>query len=249
MIHSNGKNQYKDNRFSFWEWSAPILQTPEEVMQKFHELRLQGRVVKDIIAVGMGYNWRENGIDDTVYNALDQLEPEEKAQIPNPDDFLPDGLKLGCFTELDEPLLIVFEDGDVLAISFDEGSCVRMDLNTVPVDIEPGINFKTFHAGRLFKEAIGKHIIAADVMSSTEEPEFTGSHGLTLEEQSAYIIRLELVLGDGRNERFRRRLCFEAWFDYGFVELTDYQRETILFPATDVPWIVEGYMKIEGELP
>ena len=54
MILSEGKNQFKDNRFSFWEWSAPILQTGEEVIRRFHQLTLEGRVVKDIIALGMG---------------------------------------------------------------------------------------------------------------------------------------------------------------------------------------------------
>lgn len=57
VIQSNGKNQFKDNCYSFWEWTAPVLQTPDEVIHKVHELRLVGRVVKDIIAIGMGYNW------------------------------------------------------------------------------------------------------------------------------------------------------------------------------------------------
>lgn len=43
---------------------------------------------------------------------------------------------------IDEPVLIVFDDGDVLGISFDEGSSVRMELNTIPVTIEPGTNQK-----------------------------------------------------------------------------------------------------------
>ena len=62
MIPSKGTNQFPDNTFSFWEWSAPVLQTPEEVLQKLNELRLDGRVIKDIISVGMGYGWTEDNI-------------------------------------------------------------------------------------------------------------------------------------------------------------------------------------------
>lgn len=240
MILSTGENRFPDNCFKFWDWSAPILQTADEVIQAFHELRLAGRVIKDIRAVGMGYAWREFEIDDAVYNTLERLDPEERAQIPNPDSFLPQGLCLNCQTDLDEPLLIIFEDGDVLAISFDEGSSVRMALNTIPVDIEPGINPRTFHANRLFREALGMEIRSLTVCTSTEMPDFTGSHGLTLDEQSAYVIRLEFVLNNERAKTLR--LCFEAWFDYGYVELTDQRGETLPVLSSDVPWIVEGYL-------
>ena len=56
MILSNGKNKFPNNEFSFWEWSAPILQTHEEVVAKIKELKLQGRVIKSFYTVGMGYN-------------------------------------------------------------------------------------------------------------------------------------------------------------------------------------------------
>ena len=242
VIQSNGKNQYKDNCFSFWEWSAPILQTPDEVIHKVHELKLVGRVVKDIIAVGMGYNWRDDDIADAVYNSIERMHPVLKSAIPNPEAFLPFGVELSCFAELDEPLLIVFEDGDVLAVCFDEGSCVRMELNTVPVMIEPGINFKTFHANRLFKDLMGRRVVAVEVTASTEEPDFTGSHGLCLDEQTSYISKLDFVYDDETINRPRRRLSFEAWYDYGCVSLTDYGGQTLTVPATDVPWIVEGFV-------
>ena len=45
MILSDGKNNFQNNEFSFWEWSAPVLQTHEEVMAKIKELKLQGRVI------------------------------------------------------------------------------------------------------------------------------------------------------------------------------------------------------------
>ena len=42
MIISEGKNKYRNNEFTFWEWSAPILQTHEEVMAKIKELTQYG---------------------------------------------------------------------------------------------------------------------------------------------------------------------------------------------------------------
>ena len=73
MILSNGKNNFKNNEFSFWEWSAPILQTHEEVTSKIKELKLQGRVIKGFYSVGMGYNWNEDNIGEAIYSATKRL--------------------------------------------------------------------------------------------------------------------------------------------------------------------------------
>ncbi|MBQ7178510.1 MAG: hypothetical protein IJS08_13930 [Victivallales bacterium] len=59
MIPSSGNNQFKDNTFDFWTWSAPILQTHEEVVAKIEELKLVGRTIKDIKAVGYNYNFTD----------------------------------------------------------------------------------------------------------------------------------------------------------------------------------------------
>lgn len=245
MIFSKGTNSYQNNQFNFWDWSAPILQTPEEVIQKVHELQLVDRIVKDVVAVGMGYNWTDYGIDEAVYTAIDRMHPLLKEQIPNPDSFLPKGVEILCFAEIDEPLLILFEDGDTLCISHDEGSCVRMDLNTIPLSIQPGTNKRTFHAGRLFDDIIGKRITAVEVTASTECPDFTGSHGLTIQKQPSYINKVDILYDDGSISWPRRRLSFTSDMDYGWVELVDYTGQTIGVPVEKVPWIVEGFISPE----
>ena len=245
MIASDGKNAFPNNQFSFWEWSAPVLQTPEEVVRKTHELRIVGRVVKDIVAIGLGYNWTLDEIEESVYNAMERMHPTLKAQIPNPEDVLPKGVELPCFAELDEPLLILFEDGDSLGISFDEGSCVRMELNSIPPSIEPGINRKNFHANRLFREMIGKTITSVEVTASTEHPDFAGSHGLVLEEQPCYISKVDIVFDAGLQYRPQQRLSFSPWWDYGWVEIIDSSGQTLGIPSEKVPWIVEGFISPE----
>ncbi len=245
MILSKGNNAFPDNRFDYWSWSAPILQTPEEVIQKVHELQLVDRVVKNIIAVGMGYNWNDYSIGEAVYQAIERMHPLLKEQVPNPDAFLPKGIEIPCFAEIDEPLLIQFEDGDTLCICYDEGSCVRMELNTIPASIQPGTNRKTFHAERLFNDMIGKRIIAVEVTASTQCPDFTGSHGLTKDEQPSYINKVEIVYDDGSIYWPKRRLSFTSDMDYGWVSLVDYSGRTIGIPTEKVPWIVEGFIDPE----
>ena len=241
MIYSKGNNHFKDNQFSFWEWSAPVLQTPEELLQKVKELRLEGRVVKDIIAIGMGYDWTDDSIADRAHHARERLHPKLRNAIPEEAVLRSTDIHLNRTAEIDEPLLIVFEDGDVLGVSFDEGSCVRMELNTIPITIEPGTNRKNFHANRLFRDMIGKTITEVRITATTQEPDFTGSHGLTLEERLAYIDSFELVYCRETWEFPYLSLRFFPWFDYGEVELIDYSGADVTIPITQVPQIVEGY--------
>ena len=155
MILSNGTNQFPNNEFSFWEWSAPILQTPQEVLHKLQELHLEGRVVKDIIAIGMGYGWTTDNILEMSYSQ----EPEPfllEKFFSDAECLLASDFQFQCSASTDQPLLIVFEDGDVLGISFDEGSSVRMELNTIPVDIQPGINYKTSMPTNCFRISLEK---------------------------------------------------------------------------------------------
>ena len=44
-----------------------------------------------------------------------------------------------------------------------------MELNTIPMTVSEGINFKNFHANRLFRDLIGKKIIEAEIIASTEK--------------------------------------------------------------------------------
>ena len=199
-------------------------------------------MVNNIFSVGMGYNWRDDDINEAVYNALENLHPLVRAKIPNPDAFLPQGIVIPCFAEIDEPLLIEFEDGDVLGISFSEGSCVRIELNTIPLTINPGTNPRTFHANRLFQNMIGKRLAAIEVTASTEKPEFTGSYGLTLNEQVSYIERVDIVYDDFEPRWCRHRMSFTPWYDYGWVEVIDDSGQRVSIPSEEIPWIVEGYI-------
>ena len=82
MIRSKGKNKYFNNRYHFWDWSAPVLQTHKEVLSQVKRLKLRGRIVKNIYAVGMGYNWGADEIQDAVYYAL--LEKIQAQQLSLP---------------------------------------------------------------------------------------------------------------------------------------------------------------------
>ncbi len=245
MILSDGKNNFADNAYSYWEWSAPILQSHDELLGKIKELKLEGRIVKNIRCVGTAYNWSEDNIADCIYNILDRMTAEERNNLKNPRAFLPEGVYLSRWAEIDEPILVEFEDGDVLAIDYSEGSSVRLDINTLPFDISFGTNSPTVHANRLFGDIIGKEIVAADITTSTDRPDFTASYGLTLNEQASYITAFGIRYRDEDSYYPHKSLRFTSHWDYGVVDLIDYDGEIMKVHAPDVREIVEGFIDEE----
>lgn len=243
MILSKGNNKFTNNVFSYWEWSAPILQTHNEIIAKLKELKLEGRTIKNIRCVGMAYNWRDDDIADSIYNVLDRMTPKQRCDLPNSKAFLPEGVYLLRWIEIDEPLLIEFEDGDVLAIDYSEGSSVRIDMNTIPNNITFGTNSPTIHTDKLFGDIIGKQIVAVDITTSTVSPDFTASHGLHLDEQEAYIVGLYIRYREKSAYYPHNSLYFASHLDYGIVELKDYSGETMKIHAPDVKNIVEGFIE------
>lgn len=236
MILSEGKNQYPNHEFSFWEWSAPVLQKPEEAMEKIQELQLVGRIVRDIRAIGMGYGWSGDDPDHLIPRAARYAGKERLySALGLP---LPKCYRFERSVEIDEPILIAFEDGDILGIDFSEGSSVRMELNTIPWDIRPGINRKNFHANRLFADLIGNPITAVELSVTTAEPDFTGSFGIDLQEQAAYIQQMDLCYGQGI-------LRFSPFFDYGVVELLRSTGEAQMLTCTQALHVVEGFFHPE----
>ena len=230
MILSDGNDRFEDNTFDCWTWSAPIFQTAEEVIAFVHEQKLIGRIIKDIQAVGYGYHW---GYYDCFHDIIEAIYKEDRNAL--------DSMDFPCAIEIDEPLLILFGDGDILGIDFSEGSSLRMKMNTLPWGISPCINDKNFHADRLFRDILGSRISNIIISSSIKQP----SHSGDLDEQPSYLQSVSFICQGPRGKAAdQAELNFEADFDYGCVSL---KRESIpvRLPAARLPDILEGYMSRE----
>lgn len=236
MILSEGNNQFKDNTFDFWTWSAPILQTPEEVTAFVHEQKLVGRTIRDIQAVGFAYDWN---FHDCFHDIIEAIYKKDRKAL--------DSMDFPCAIEIDEPLLILFEDGDILGIDYSENSSIRMEMNTLPWGISPCINRKNFHADRLFKDILGSRIsnIILSSSISTNPWDFPGWHGL--DEQSSYLQSFSFICqGCGQDGEVASPLefKFESWFDYGYVAL-EKGSDPVRLPAARLQEVLEGYMSRE----
>ena len=221
-----------------------LYEETDKLVAKIKELKLQGRVIKSFYTVGMGYNWTDDNIGEAIYNTTERMIKENRISSKGPFPFLPEGVYISRYAKIDEPFLIEFEDGDILGVDYSEGSCVRMELNTIPKDIKFGTNRRTFHPNVLFSSLIGRELVAVEVTTSTELDEFTWSHGLDIGEQDAYITKISFVCKKDR-EWEREKLEFTSWCDYGMVAVTDYEGVTLKIHAPDVREVVAGFIDEE----
>ena len=237
MIPSKGNNQFQDNKFDFWIWSAPILQNQEEVVAKVEELKLTGRIIKDIRAVGYNYNFMWNDTFVEIFEA-----------IKRGDDKALEKLDFPCDIVIDEPLLIQFEDGDILGIDYSEGSSIRMELNTLPWDINYGSNRRNFHANQMFKDILGRRLGDVLITNSMSEPTFTGSHDMDLPRKTSYLHSVSfLCMYDGQdiNVPNMLKLNFMTEFDFGRVCLEN-GSSSLTLPARCIKDVLEGFLTADN---
>ena len=227
-IKVGGNNIFVDNTFSWGTWSPDVLQTAEEVHAVFNALDVTGQKVVGFKAIGMAYNLREELIEETVYRYACELSPETlngadpynwcDATMPHP-----------CAVELDEPFIIIFENGDRLEMDFSEASSVRMGKNHIPLTIKYGTNYNNFHADRFFSCCIGETLLDIKVETTSELGSFTGSHGITIDEsRDDYVARVDLLLSSGK------RLVFSPFIDFGWVEALDATGKTLSLSLGEV---------------
>lgn len=243
MILSEGKNKFDNNRFIRREWSAPCFETAEEVTKFFVENKIAGREVSNITAIGMGYNWNDYSICESVYCAIEKMRESGRIIDDAEEVFLPDYIKIPCCAEIDEPIIIRFADGDSLAILFDKYGKVSMALNTIPENIMYGTSHKNFHADKLFSDMLGKIIEAVEVTSSVGTSEFFFSD----KEQDVYIEKIAFLYCNEDHLYPRRKLTFTSEdYDYCDVELIDNDGSVCTVSKEEILEIVKGYIDEEG---
>lgn len=193
LIKSNGNNQFTNNVFSWEAWSADVLQKPEEVCAVFDQLNLTGKKIVDIKPVGYGYNFLCDYVSE-----LSEDKP--------------------CYrhVEVDEPLFIVFADGDRMEIEFSEGSSIRISKNCIPLNIESGLQPPNYDAKQLFSNCVGQLLTGLEVKVINRSPGCTGSHGIELNNrQRKFIEAVSLVFSNST------KLYFEPFADYGWITAVD----------------------------
>lgn len=166
MIISKGNDDFKNNTFDKYRWSANTYETPEEILACLHGLGIYGKRISRVSAIGAHI---DHSLGDWQYTSLRAL---EKAGIISDYDIYDGWVELrdGCRKSIDdcfdlmknvaanrvvrlcEPLLIIFEDSNVLELLPSAPLGLRIGYNTLPKEMRNGANRAEYDIGGLFNE-------------------------------------------------------------------------------------------------
>ena len=210
--------------FNFREWNVPLIQEPNELMKRLKELGIKGKKIKSIRCVGLCYNLSEDMIEDHAYGYYEKEKIENYEELSNYENILPD-TPFTRYVEIDEPIIIYFDNGDRLEIDFSEASNVKIGKNTLPEDIDFLLNGPNADMNIVFSNCIGGTIKGFEVIMSDElYSDYTGSLG-TKEPgiQSSYILQFRILLEEGAYMEFNN------FYDYGEVTVYQYGKSEVLW--------------------
>ncbi len=210
-------------------WHKRFFRTSKEVRPLIETFNLVGRTVRYIVAVGYGYTWSESDRDELIYLRYLELPEEEFAKIDQDID-LPAGVTLDRYVELDEPILLVFDDGDVLALELVGEGFACVGLNTLAVDTEPCINQRNFCANELFHDVVGRTITSVEICDNSE----------------GKIAEFRLNFYDKPGEA-RTLSIYADWEDFFYAQLEDEKGEALQIECSAARNVLVGYMEFEDD--
>lgn len=214
-IYAEGNNQFQNGEFSAEIWAAPYVASPSFIREILSSFHLVGRRIRRMKMIGLSYNLRNEWLEEYAYNSLAGL-PEDMRQTQSEYENLSPEMAFPRFAEIDEPLLIEFEDGDVFEIEAPQKPEFRLGMNCIPWDIGAGIGQPNTEANVVFGPALGKEIVSVEVYTYHTDIRpvcHTTFHDdlRSMELVSCIILWLEGDIG----------LRIDGWLDYCHVTLID----------------------------
>lgn len=251
-LYSNGDNKFEDNTFSESEWSAPTMVDVAEITDKVNSFNLAGRKIKDIRFVGHCYNLTRDWIEERAYSSLESLPEEERQKKSNYANILPETLYLR-FAEIDEPLLIkfddetdsddIFYDGDTLEVDTPQQPEFRLSMNCIPWGINAETNSRNAEAKLLFAPCIGHCIKDIEISTYITEVDpmfhepFDSKHSKR-ELVSDITIWLDNEIG----------ICIEGFIDLCHVYCIDKNRNILTISFSELTKALFNWEDLQVDL-
>ena len=225
--YTNGENKFKNNTFSDEEWSAPYMVSKTEFKRTLDGFKLEGRIIRDLRFVSHAYNLIPRWVEEYAYMQLEGLPEEEQYKKSEYCNIDPD-MQYLRYAEIDEPLLIWFEDNEHFEIDAPRDFEFRASMNCIPWDIREGCNASNAHAAILFDSCIGRKIVEVEVVSYNKSEESVMFSDCSDGEESDYIKEVVLWLDNSTG------ICISPDYDYTDVTIIDRQREIQKLPFSQL---------------
>lgn len=201
--------------YDYNNWNHELIQDPNILIKKLKSYDIKGRTIKNI-KIPYVFDLLD-GMEEYIYR---QTESQEQSDLKN----FKDNYEFHRHIQVDNPIIIEFDDDSTLEIDYSEGSTILVGRNSLPKDVE--FSDSNLDGNVMFSNIIGQKVLGYAV-EMEDEPEldwdFTGSYGVELNyEAESYVSRLRLILSQGQS------LVFESWIDYGEVYSEEYKNISLI---------------------
>jgi len=227
-LYSNGKNNFKDDQFSACEWSAPTMVAPEEIKSRLDSFHLCGRVIKHIRFVGHSFYHTRDWIEEAAYNQLNGYSEEER-QLLSSYGNIDSNMLFARAAQIDEPLVLEFEDNDRFEIDTPQAPEFRMSMNCLPRWIESSYGIPNIEAENLFAPCIGQMISSVNVKTYLTKVDPMFSNEFTEPPYEREVVSaIEIEMKD------KSRLLISPYIDFCSVSYVDKDGVSLKLPFIEL---------------
>ena len=190
--------------------------------------RLEGKRIADIKLIGFCYSMSDHILESNIVIETDEYDEFYE--------YIETGLEIDydapitMFAEIDEPVLIRFADGDVLEVLEECDGEHRVSMNSIPWNIQAGINRPNIDASKFFKDCIGRTITSVEIHTgkNCDKDNIWKSMNTAEYKGKEYVTEIILRFDDGNG------LMFYGWIDFCHIVYVDHNNVSITKPFREV---------------
>ena len=206
IVFNEGKNDFENNEFLSSKWSAPSITSPQIIKEYLDSFRLKGRRIEKIRLLGLAFDVSAD------YLAIYAADYSENNGWPDTLDEFHPNTPIPCRAEIDEPIQIMFEDGDTFEIQASMEPYYELSMNCIPWECSSDTLPPNVDGSILFSPCIGKTIREVEVITESDTHELytyesVGENG----DAGDVVKRIVLHLEDGSN--------LAVWGSFDFCDI------------------------------
>lgn len=194
-------------------WKPLIIKDYKKLLNKLNSFNIKNKKITSIRAIGMVYNFNKDEIEAKAYNILRDDKLSDFNNIP------PNTL-FNRYIEVDEPIVITFDDNTHLEIEYTNPNCIKISKNKINKFHVYNTNIPNIDLNILFSNCLGEKIEDIVIELTTDKNYFN----IPIAKQDIYIKNIIFKLSNFK------QIVFRVFFDYGIVSIKNYNENSkILF--------------------
>lgn len=158
----------KRDTFDFSQWDNQFTNNANKLRQKLNQFNLAGKIISDIRFTSFVYSLDPEMIKETVYRATEGY-PEELQQYVSKFENIDDNFPIPLSFQMDEPVLIKFEDGTQFEVLTNFIGYFNISINQIPWNAEGQINTENINASILLDIFKGAKILNAAIITHPDD--------------------------------------------------------------------------------